>query len=86
MGSYLYYWIGIPPPGITPPYANFINEWGFQEPVQQALRPFPQYGYINEDSYLQNVGQASYDALTPNWSAASTTASTSWLRTRSPRR
>ena len=34
------------------------------EPVEQALRPFPQYGYINKDSYLQNVGQASYDALT----------------------
>ena len=64
MGSYLEWWIGLPPPGITPPYANFINEWGFEEWVEQALRPFPQYGYINEDSYLQNVGQASYDALT----------------------
>ena len=30
---------------------------------QQALRPFPQYGYVNQDSYLQNVGQASYNAL-----------------------
>jgi len=38
--------------------------WGESEEVEQALRPFPQYGYINEDSYLQNVGQASYDALT----------------------
>jgi hypothetical protein len=64
MGSYLEWWIGLPPPGITPPYANFINEWGFTTWVEQALRPFPQYGYINEDSYLQNVGQASYDALT----------------------
>lgn len=64
MGSYLYWWIGLPPPGISPPYANFISEWGFSEPVEQALRPFPQYGYVNEDSYLQNVGQASYDALT----------------------
>lgn len=32
--------------------------------MQQALRPFPQVGYINEDSYLQNVGQSSYDAMT----------------------
>lgn len=28
-----------------------------------ALRPFPQYGCINQDSYLQNVGQATYEAL-----------------------
>ena len=64
MGTYLYWWIGLPPPGITPPYANFINEWGFTEPVEQALRPYPQYGYMNQDSYLQNVGQSSYEALT----------------------
>ncbi len=64
MGSYLYWWIGLPPPGITPPYANFINEWGFTEPIEQALRPHPQYGYMNQASYLQNVGQSSYDALT----------------------
>jgi len=37
--------------------------YGFSEPVEQALRPFPQVGYINEDSYLQNVGQSSYDAM-----------------------
>jgi hypothetical protein len=46
------------------PYANFQNTWGGGGNVSQALRPFPQYGYINQDSYLQNVGQASYDALT----------------------
>ena len=50
--------------GVTPPYANFYNTWGTGVTVQQALRPFPQYGYINQDSYLQNVGQSSYDALT----------------------
>ena len=38
--------------------------WGISEPVEQALRPFPQYGYINQDSFLQNVGQSSYEALT----------------------
>ncbi|MGA8273579.1 MAG: TonB-dependent receptor, partial [Candidatus Sulfotelmatobacter sp.] len=27
--------------------------YGFSEPVEQALRPFPQVGYINQDSYLQ---------------------------------
>ncbi|MGC2298239.1 MAG: hypothetical protein WA476_05505, partial [Acidobacteriaceae bacterium] len=65
LGSGLLWWTAIPPPGsgVTAPYANFYNEWGPTVPVEQALRPFPQYGYINQDSYLQNVGQASYDAL-----------------------
>src|ERR1700734_1191666 len=61
LGSGLLWWTAIPPPGsgVTAPYANFYNEWGPTLPVEQALRPFPQYGYINQDSYLQNVGQAS---------------------------
>ncbi len=50
-------------PAITPPYANFFNEYGTGVWKEQALRPFPQYTYINQDSYLQNVGQSSYDAL-----------------------
>ena len=29
--------------GITPPYPNFVNEWGSNATVKQALRPFPQY-------------------------------------------
>jgi hypothetical protein len=45
------------------PYGTFYNEWGPYVQTQQALRPFPQYGYINQDSYLQNVGQSSYEAL-----------------------
>jgi hypothetical protein len=49
--------------GVKIPYANFQTTWGGGGTVSQALRPFPQYGYINTDSYLQNVGQASYDAL-----------------------
>ena len=49
--------------GVPLPYANFQQTWGGGGNVSQALRPFPQYGYINTDSYLQNVGQASYDAL-----------------------
>ena len=49
--------------GVAAPYANFYNTWGTGVTVQQALRPFPQYGYINTDSYLQNVGQATYEAL-----------------------
>lgn len=49
--------------GVKIPYANFYNTWGTGVTVQQALRPFPQYGYINTDSYLQNVGQSSYEAM-----------------------
>jgi hypothetical protein len=49
--------------GVPLPYANFQQTWGGGGNVSQALRPFPQYGYINTDSYLQNVGQSSYNAL-----------------------
>lgn len=41
------------------PYSSF-------NPVaqyQQALRPFPQYGFIATDCCLQNVGHSSYEAL-----------------------
>ncbi len=49
--------------GVKIPYANFENTWGGNGTVQQALRPFPQYGYVNADSYLQNVGQSTYNAM-----------------------
>lgn len=49
--------------GVKIPYANFYQTWGNGVTVQQALRPFPQYGYVNTDSYIQNVGQASYNAM-----------------------
>ncbi len=48
--------------GITVPFANFFNYFPSGQ-VNQAIRPFPQYGYINTDSYLQNTGQSTYDAL-----------------------
>ncbi len=65
LGLGLLYPASAPPAGsgVTAPYANFFNEWGPGVPVEQALRPFPQYGYINQDSYLQNVGQSTYNAL-----------------------
>jgi hypothetical protein len=66
LGFGLAWWTAIPPAGsgVTAPYADFYNEWGPTVWVEQALRPFPQYGYINQDSFLQNVGQSSYNALT----------------------
>lgn len=66
LGNVLYDIAGSAPAnvaGVKIPYANFQTTWGGGGTVSQALRPFPQYGYINTDSYLQNVGQASYDAL-----------------------
>ena len=62
LGNHLTWWTAANP-DVTAPYANFYNTWGPYVWVEQALRPFPQYGYINQDSYLQNVGQSSYDAL-----------------------
>jgi len=46
---------------VRAPFANFFNVTNGA--VGQALEPFPQYGYINNDSYLQNRGQSTYDAL-----------------------
>lgn len=48
-----------PVTGATSPYAKFNTA----APYQQALRPFPQYGYIATDCCLQNVGHSSYEAL-----------------------
>lgn len=43
--------------GVPAPYTGFNGQ------VQQALRPFPQYGFIATDCCLQNVGHSSYEAL-----------------------
>jgi hypothetical protein len=43
--------------GVAPPFAGFSGNVG------QALRPFPQYGGIDTDCCLENVGQSSYHAL-----------------------
>ena len=43
------------------PYANFYQLTNGL--VGQALLPFPQYGYLNNDSYLQSQGQSTYNAM-----------------------
>jgi len=75
LGDYLGWWAYYPPNldiGVNQvnsiePYANFSCAtgctWPISEPISQALRPFPQIGYINMDSYLQNLGQSTYNAL-----------------------
>ncbi len=50
--------------GITPPYPNFVNEWGGNATVKQALRPFPQYQGI--DTYSgggDHSGHSTYHAF-----------------------
>ncbi len=49
--------------GIKIPFPNFQAVTGGNDLVGQALEPFPQMGYLNNDSYLQNRGQSTYDAL-----------------------
>ena len=70
LGDWLYWWATLPGPAGSPPlepYANFACASGCTWPVNeheyQALRPFPQITYVNMDSYLQNLGMSSYDAL-----------------------
>lgn len=49
--------------GITPPYPNFVAEWGSSATVKQALRPFPQYQAI--DTYSgggDHSGHSTYHA------------------------
>ncbi len=48
--------------GVVAPFAGFTSLWKGGQ-VQQALRPFPQYGAIGTDCCLQALGQSSYDAL-----------------------
>ena len=49
--------------GIAVPFNGFTTLWGTGAPVQRALRPFPQYDYIDSGCCLQNVGMSTYHAL-----------------------
>ena len=48
--------------GVSEPFVGFNELWHGGQ-VQQALRPFPQYDYIDTGCCLQNVGMSSYEAL-----------------------
>jgi len=48
--------------GISPPFPQFEGLYG-PGTIGQALRPFPQYQFINTDCCLENVGQSTYNAL-----------------------
>jgi hypothetical protein len=47
--------------GITAPWPGFVSTFGPGATVGQALRPFPQYG--NVDNPLQPIGNVTYNAL-----------------------
>ena len=51
------------PNGVGVPFSGFFNLWGSGVPIQRALRPFPQYDYIDSGCCLQSTGHSSYDAL-----------------------
>ena len=49
--------------GVAVPFTGFTSLWGAGAPVQRALRPFPQYDYIDTGCCLQNVGMSTYNAM-----------------------
>ena len=50
--------------GVATPFPGYFNLWGNGVQVQQALRPFPQYDFIDSGCCLQNPGHSSFDAFT----------------------
>ena len=48
--------------GINEPFVGFNALWNGGQ-VQQALRPFPQYDFIDSGCCLQNVGMSTYEAM-----------------------
>jgi hypothetical protein len=49
--------------GVATPFPGFYNLWGNGAQIQRALRPFPQYDYIDSGCCLQATGHSSYNAL-----------------------
>lgn len=49
--------------GIALPFPGFLKNWGGNPALQSALRPFPQYDFIDQGCCLENVGMSSFDAL-----------------------
>jgi hypothetical protein len=49
--------------GIAAPFPQFMQNWGGNPALQSALRPFPQYDFIDQGCCLENVGMSSFNAL-----------------------
>lgn len=51
------------PYAVATPFPGYFNLWGNGVTIQQALRPFPQYDYIDSGCCLQSTGHSSYEAM-----------------------
>ena len=49
--------------GVALPFPQFLQNWGGNPALQSALRPFPQYDFIDQGCCLENVGMSSFNAL-----------------------
>jgi len=63
LGNQLNLLVTNPASPVASPYTQFTSNFGGAATVGQALRPFPQYGGIDTDCCLENVGQSTYHAL-----------------------
>ena len=51
------------PYGVPVPFPGYFNLWGNGVQIQQALRPFPQYDFIDSGCCLEATGHSSYNAM-----------------------
>jgi hypothetical protein len=49
--------------GVPTPFPGYFGLWGNGVQIQQALRPFPQYDFIDSGCCLENTGHSSYEAM-----------------------
>jgi len=49
--------------GVPLPFPGFLKNWGGNPALQSALRPFPQYDFIDQGCCLENVGMSSFNAM-----------------------
>src|SRR5277367_5746814 len=49
--------------GVPVPFPGFFNLWGNGVTIQQALRPFPQYDFIDSGCCLEATGHSRYNAM-----------------------
>jgi len=63
MGDSLYQSFDGNSQGVAAPFPQFVQNWGGNPQLQAALRPFPQYDFIDQGCCLENVGMSSYNAL-----------------------
>lgn len=49
--------------GVPVPFAGYFGLWGNGVQIQQALRPFPQYDFIDSGCCLEATGHSSYNAM-----------------------